>query len=126
MDTSDTNKGIQVSGGTFNADNVAVGDSAKAYKTVYAADKMSEQEKWQEIHEKLDELEKALNAHAASLNNPDEVRGSTAVVAEELSKDKPNKLTITSVLNGIADSVKSVTVIAVAVEALRNAITTLM
>ena len=126
MDTSDTNKGIQVSGGTFNADNVAVGDSAKAYKIVYAADQMSEEEKWQEIHEKLDELEEALNAHAASLNNPDEVRGSAAVVAEELSKDKPNKLTITSVLNGIADSVKSVTVIAVAVEALRNAITTLM
>lgn len=126
MDTSGTNKGIQVSGGTFNAVNVAVGDSAKVYETVYTADKMSEQEKWQEIHERLDELEKALNAYAASLDNPDEVRDSTAAVAEELSKDKPNKLTITSVLNGIADSVKSVTVIAVAVEALRNAIAALM
>jgi hypothetical protein len=126
MDKQGVNKGIQISGGTFNAENVAVGDSARAYKTVYAVDTMSEQEKWQEIRDRLDELEKVLDTHAAALSNADEVRDSTAVVSKELSKDKPNKLTVISVLNGIAESVRSVTAITVAVEALRHAITALL
>ena len=80
----------------------------------------------QEIQTLLNELMQALDDHAGTLENPDKVRDSTEVVAIELSKDKPNKLTITAVLNGITSSVQSVSAIALAVEALKNAIGTLL
>jgi len=119
MDTNMPNEGLIITGGTINADQVAVGKYARAIKI---ANEALAQKGMQEIQVRLDELVQALNNHASDLDNPDEVRDSTEVVAKELSKDKPNRLTITSVLNGIASSVQSVTAIAVAVEALKNAI----
>lgn len=121
----DVNSGIQVSGGSFSADNVAVGSGAQAHKTVYG-NTQSELESRQEIQKKLAELEKALDAYASLLENAEEVRNSTATIADELKKKQPNKLTVSAILNGIADSVKSVTGIALAVEALKHAITTLL
>jgi len=123
--TNNPNQGIQVSGGSFNADNVAAGPRAQAHKTSYG-DTWSELEKRQEIQKKLAELEKALDAHASSLQNAEEIRSSTTVIADELRKKQPNKLTVSAILNGIADSVKSITGIALAVEALKNAVTTLI
>ncbi len=119
MDRNMPNEGLIITGGTINADQVAVGKYARAIKI---ANEALAQKGMQEIQVRLDELVQALNNHASDLDNPDEVRDSTEVVAKELSKDKPNRLTITSVLNGIASSVQSVTAIAVAVEALKNAI----
>ena len=119
MDRNVPNEGLIITGGTINADQVAVGKYARAIKN---ANEALAQKGMQEIQVRLDELVQALNNHASALENPDEVRDSTEVVAKELSKDKPNKLTITAVLNGIASSVQSVTAIAVAVEALKNVI----
>jgi hypothetical protein len=119
MDTNRPNEGLIITGGTINADQIAVGKYAQAIKT---ANEALTQKGMQEIQVRLDELVQALNNHSDALVNPDEVRDSTAVVAKELSKEKPNKLTLIAVLNGIASSVQSVTAIAVAVEALKNAI----
>ena len=119
MDTNRPNEGLIITGGTINADQIAVGKYAQAIKT---ANEALTQKGMQEIQVRLDELVQALNNHSDALVNPDEVRDSTAVVAKELSKEKPNKLTLIAVHNGIASSVQSVTAIAVAVEALKNAI----
>lgn len=113
------NEGLIITGGTINADQIAVGKYAQAIKTANEALTLKGM---QEIRVRLDELVHARNNHSDALVNPDEVRDSTEMVAKELSKEKPNKLTLVAMLNGIALSVQSVTAIAVAVEALKNAI----
>jgi hypothetical protein len=47
---------------------------------------------------------------------------STQAAKDELSKEKPNKLTVRSILSGIAESVQSVSTIATAVEGLKTAV----
>lgn len=120
------NEGIYMTGGTINAEQIAVGRKARATKIVSSANQALEQKGLQEVRDKLDELVNALTTHADALDNPDEVLDSAEVVAEELSKDKPNKLTLTAILSGIASSVQSVTAIATAVDALKHAITLFM
>lgn len=115
-----------MTGGTINAEQLAVGRRARAVKIVSSADQALEQKGLQEIREKLDELVNILTENADALENPDEVLDSTEAVAEELSKDKPNKLTLTAILSGIASSVQSVAVLASAVDALKHAITSFM
>lgn len=63
-----------------------------------------------------------IHAHAAQLSNAQELKESTQLVAEELVKDRPNKTTVTGVLAGVAQSVKSVAGLATAVEALTRAV----
>jgi len=120
------NEGIYMTGGTINAEQIAVGRKARATKIVSSANQALEQKGLQEVRDKLDELVNALTTHADALDNPDEVLDSAEVVADELSKDKPNKLTLTAILGGIASSVQSVAAIATAVDALKHAITLLM
>jgi hypothetical protein len=119
MDTNMSNEGVIITNGKIIADQIAVGRNARAIKN---ANEALTQKSMQEIQSRLDELVQALNNHASALEDPEEVRDSTEVVAKELAKDKPNKLTIKAVLDGIASRVQSVTAIAVAVEALKNAI----
>ena len=111
-----------MTGGSINADQMAVGRSAQATKILSTANDALEQKGLTEIRDKLDELLKEITAHADSLHNPDEVLDSTKAVAEELSKDKPNKLTITGILNGIVESVGSIARIATAADSLAKAV----
>lgn len=116
------NKSTNIKGSTFNAKNAAFGDNNIVGDTTSAAKSRD----MQEIQARLNELMQALNKHESTLENPEEIRESTSIVAKELSKEKPNKITLTGVLTGIASSVQSVTAIAVAVEALQKAIGTLL
>jgi hypothetical protein len=112
-----------ITNGNVIADQIAVGRYARATKN---ANEALTQKGMREIQVRLDELVQALNNHASALENPEEVRDSTKVVAKELAKDKPNKLTLKAVLDGIASSVQSVTAVAMAVEALKHAVMTLI
>jgi hypothetical protein len=116
------NEGIYIRGGSLKADQVAVGRQARVTKIVNAANDALEQKGLTEIRNKLEELLRAVSTHADSLDNRDEVLDSTETVAKELAKDKPNKLTITGVLSGMAESAKTVAGIATAVQALRSAV----
>jgi hypothetical protein len=60
------------------------------------------------------------------MDSRDEVQSSVQSVAQELAKEKPNKLTVTSLLGGIASAVKSVAGIAAAVEALKAVVLRLL
>lgn len=119
----DQNEGIILQGGSIQADQIAVGRNAQAIKTIDAASDSLAQKGLQEIQEKLQQLVKALEQNGNALDNQSEILDSTAVVAEELKKDKPNKLTLNAMLEGIAQGVKSVSTIATAVEALKQVIT---
>lgn len=122
LDKDPRNEGIYMTGGSIQADQMAVGRSARATKILSTASDNLEQKGLTELRDKLAELLREIDAHADALHNPDEVLDSTEVVAEELAKDKPNKLTITAVLNGIVDSVGSVASIATAADSLAKAV----
>jgi hypothetical protein len=56
------------------------------------------------------------------LSNRAEIVAATAAVANELAREKPNKVTVSGILTGIAEGVKSVGTIASAVDGLRRAV----
>ncbi len=122
VDRGNRYEGIYVAGGSFQADQVAVGRNAKATKILNTAEDQLTQKGMTEVRDKLAELLQAINTNADSLNNPDEVLGSTEVVANELAKDEPNKVTVMGVLNGIAENVRSVAGVATAADSLAKAV----
>lgn len=126
MTKSWENEGLIQTGGKIEADQIAVGHNARAIRYLSEATETLEQAGLLEIQTMLAHLIRVLEEHAGSLPNRDEIISSAEIVTKELSKEKPNKLTVTSVLEGIAGSAKSVTVIATAAQALRSAITTLL
>jgi predicted PP-loop superfamily ATPase len=101
---------------------MAVGRRAQATRILNTANDALEQKGLTEIRDRLDELLKEITTNADSLHNPDEVLDSTNAVAEELSKDKPNKLTIVGILKGIVDSTGSVARIVTAADSLSKAV----
>ena len=115
------NEGIVVSGrGSVTARQIAVG--RRASLIVVEAGRTLETRGLREVKEKLELLATAVAAHVGPASEREQLTGSTEAVAAELKKDKPNKLTIMSVLEGIASSVKSVTSIVSASEALKAAV----
>lgn len=114
------NQGVMISGGSFTATNVATGTGAAIHTS--AAPPSPELDA---VREQLATLMKALDDHAQALQNPVEVKESAQVIAEELKKPNPNRITLNGVLGGIAQSVKSVSVLATAAEGLKIALAAL-
>jgi hypothetical protein len=112
------NEGVQISGGRIDAGAFAVGRGARASTGGSPLDDPGRQE----IARRLAELLRQLDAAAPQLDDEAEVRGSTQVVVDELDKERPNKMTVTSVLAGIAGTVTSVAGLATAADALLDAV----
>jgi hypothetical protein len=115
------NEGVVVSGGTFTATNAAVGTNAQINHT-----QTSESNAMKEVQQRLDLLLQSLEEHGNQIPNRGEVAEAAQSVKEELTREKPNRLTLKSLLSGITDSVKSVSGVALAVEGLKLAVTTLL
>ena len=79
-----------------------------------------------EVQKQLELLLQSLAEHGNQIPNRAEVTEAAQSVKEELTKEKPNRLTLKSLLGGIADSVKSVSGIAIAVEGLKAAVIALL
>ena len=60
------------------------------------------------------------------LENSNELLETTELIVSELSKEKPNKLTITTLLDGVASSFGSLTTIASSAKKLKNIVLTLL
>jgi hypothetical protein len=121
------NSGAYITGGTISGGAISFGAHSQAINNTFAAAaEVLDRKGLQEIRDRLQELEAAIQAHSSSLADHEEVVDSTKTVAEELAKEKPNKSKITSLLSGIAQQVQSVTVVATAVESLKGAIGTLL
>ncbi len=110
----DQNEGIVVSGGSINADVLSVGRRAQATKNVAALESRGQLE----LAERVRELIDAIDAHAASFEHPDEAMRSAELVADELAKPEPNKLTVRAVLDGLLQAAGSATAVARAVTAI--------
>ena len=127
MSQSGSNEGVIISGhADIKGDVVALGSGARASKIVNQAGKPLEAADLREIRNRIEELKSALAAHSGHLANRDDVQSSVETVETELNKQKPNKLTVTALLSGIASAVTSVTGIATAAEALKAVVTRLL
>jgi len=115
------NEGVIVSGhGNISAENMAVGRGAAIHQHQGAgSDALTD------VQRKLDALLIELDKQKGAIENGDEVRQSAKMMQEELAKPTPNRLTLKSVLSGITESVKSVSTLATAAEALKGAFTVL-
>jgi hypothetical protein len=124
---SESNQGVSISGDAhIQADNLAMGSHAVAKKIVSGTGNALATQDLQEMQTKLRQLMDAISSHPGPLQSREEVKSSVESVAQELAKEKPNKLTVTSLLGGIANAVKSVTGIATAAEALKAVVVRLL
>jgi hypothetical protein len=115
------NEGVIVNGGSFNATNAAIGRNSQVNQIqLGGADAMNQAQK------QMDLVLRLLQEHAALVPNHEEVTEAAQSVKNEITKEKPNRLTLKSLLEGIASSVKSVSTLAVAVEALKTAVSVLV
>src|SRR4029450_4477936 len=94
------NEGIQISGGTLNAGNLAVGRGA----TVVAELRDRGQEQG---GRRVDELLRQLEEHRDEVTDIAAVRDATRTVTEELAKERPDRTRVTDVLSGISGSGRS-------------------
>ena len=116
------NEGLQQSGGTINAEVVAVGRNARAAKTTHGGEDPGRRE----MHDKLDALVAALREHGDALPHRAEIEYTTERVKAELEQPKPNRLTLTALLSGIAEGAKTVGAVATAASALKACVAALL
>lgn len=116
-----TNEGIHMTGGRIDAGALAVGAHAQATNITTAAEQALSDRGHAELAARLAEVVRLLETHAAQLDNPDEIKETTETVATELTKPKPNRITLTGLLNALATGVRPVADLATAVDALARA-----
>lgn len=116
------NDGIIISGGSFNAEQVAVGQGAQAIKTTYNLARELENDSQQELAQAIKELLQALEAHQPDIDDYDEVSQAVQQITEEVQKEQPSKLTLKALLNGVKESVGSIVEIVEKVSLLQKAI----
>lgn len=115
------NQGIIMSGGTLTATNVATGPGAQINQTLPGGPGAAD-----EVHKQLALFLKALEQHGNLIQNPDEVNEATESLKEEITREKPNRVTLKSLMAFVTDSVKSASGLALAFEGLKTAVTLLM
>jgi uncharacterized protein YqeY len=115
MDQPRRNEGIIVTGGTVTADQIAVGHKARAVKKSIGAvgDRGRD-----EVAQALEELVRVLQAHAAQLDDAEELLDASRTVADELAKEKPNKRTVGAVLASIGEAAGNLVSVVSAVDRL--------
>jgi hypothetical protein len=128
MNADSVNEGVSVtgSGQVKVKGSMAVGRNAQAISTIRETGSVLEERGQEELREKLDALLAALEQHADELEDPDDAFGATQLVADELRKDKPSKLTIKGVLAGLAGAAGSAGAVAQAALTLAQAVHVLL
>ena len=117
---------ITISGGEINAEQLSIGYKSTVKKSVNTSGKNIKGENSKEIHDLLQKLIEEISRRSGSIKNTDEALEITKAVSNELSKDKPNKLALTSVLEGFSKNMHSFTAIVNAATKLKEAIQTLL
>ena len=116
------NEGIQISGsGTLKARNLAVGRHASVTETHGGNAGPAE-----EVQKQVSAFLQALAQHKSDLLEHEDVAEAAKAVEAEALKEKPNRLTLKSLMDGITTAVKSVSGMAVAAEALKMAVVALL
>ncbi len=103
-----------------NVGALAIGDRARAVNKVIS-DKLTEPDQVEVAH-RLAELIEQLQLHADQLPNGAELVSATQTVVDELAKEQPNRLTVMSVLRGLAADTQGVVGVTAAVQAVVEAV----
>lgn len=120
------NEGINVSGGSLSAGQIAVGSGAQAIQNTYnLANQLGESGK-SEVAQAITELLKALEVHSDKVPDKEEVTQAVQQVAEEVQKEKPNKFTLKGLLSSLKESLGSVVEITEKVTVLQKVVALMM
>src|SRR5262245_49605901 len=122
MEKRDANEWILQTGGTITAGQIVVGRHNVTIVTADVAEVL-QRRGMDAVEEQLKRLEGALNAHLHQLpDGGSELATLASKVATELAKPKPNKPTVSGILQQIAEAAKSVSSIVTSAEALKHVV----
>jgi hypothetical protein len=110
------NRGVQVFGGSVNAAAIVAGERASA--TVTAGD----DPRRGEILARLDELLRLVQVERDGGHVQERIRADATNVREELARPVPDKARVASIVERIAEGVKSFASLATAAHALKAAV----
>jgi hypothetical protein len=113
------NEGIIIHGGSFEAENVAVGRRAKVDARVYVTQQ-------DEVLRALEDFRRELDRYADEVPDSPAVRSTAEALEGELRKPARNPVTIRGLIAGLTDAVKTVTPLVGAAEALKVAVAALL
>jgi translation initiation factor 2B subunit (eIF-2B alpha/beta/delta family) len=116
------NQGIIISGGTFNAEQVAIGKGAQAIQHIQTLTDAMKTDGKVDLAQTITDFLEVIENHKEELSDYDELLQAIQQIIEEVKKDKPNKLTLKGLLAAIKESVGSVAEIFENVNLLQNSI----
>jgi hypothetical protein len=116
------NKGFIVNGGTVNANNIAVGSHASISKINEVCGKQDPN--INDLKQVMAELNKVIDENKEHLDK--NVVASADLVSNEINSDKPNKLLIDSVLDGISSASERVLPLVGAIKSVKSLIAVLL
>jgi hypothetical protein len=114
---------VHIQGGTISGDAVAIG--AKARAEVNRTGETLRASHRDEVADRLAALEQELQAHKDRLPDRELVLETVATLAEALRAERPNRVTVKSLLAGIAEHVRAVGGLVEATRALGEAVSRL-
>lgn len=116
------NEGIVVSGGSFQAEQVAVGRNAQAIQHTYNLTKQLTDVGKDEIAEAIHQLLEAIEAQNCETSLEKESVQTVQKITEEVQKEEPNKFTLKGMLSSLQETLGSITEIASKLNILKKAI----
>ena len=116
------NEGIYISGGSLNADQIAVGKGSTAIKNIYGSVQSLEDSGKQDVATAVRDLITVLEQCSDQIKDKQEIIEAIQQVAEEADKESPSKVSLKGLLSGIKNVVDPITEVAQKVTALRVAI----
>lgn len=122
MDRKSGNRGIIVTGGRLDADQIAVGKGAQANKYIAARSQPLPDAELQKIWQVLGQLQDALLAGEHREGNTRQALESTREVADQLTLERPDRKKILSRLESILVSVSSSETLVGLVKLLRDTV----
>lgn len=116
------NKGISISGGSFEANQVSVGSNASSVQNVnYSGNQVNNSEK-EKVDEAMSELLKVIELHRGGILNEEGVLQEVKLLKEETQKESPNKFTLKGLLTSLKESLGSVAEISEKIVTLQKAV----
>jgi hypothetical protein len=119
MKKSKVNQGIIQSGGKIEANQIVVGRGAQAVSMSSESDGENRKLR-EELQKSVALLIQTLETHRNNLTNGPELLETAQSLEREVLAKKPNKLTATAILEGIAKAAGSVSAVGTAVEAIHK------
>lgn len=120
------NQGIYVSGGSLNSEQIVIGDNASVSKSIVDSTERLYELDQESVAEAIKALVEAIQDNSNNLANTKEILGIVESIAEEVVKDKPNKLTLQAMLDALKKVVDPFTAIVQKLTTLKGAIAALL